>query len=98
MARVNAQDASFFGFDTAGKRYKDSATPQPQRLGLDGHGREQFQDALDELEEGCRERLAFTLQQRRLFAQKLRGKTEPRRPHDVVFVKTAAKDKHVGAI
>jgi hypothetical protein len=31
MARVNVQDVPFFGFDTAGKLYKNSSKQRPKR-------------------------------------------------------------------
>ena len=60
MVRVNAEDVSFFGFDTAGK------TLPSRRRGwgdsrLDGNGRRRFQDPLDELKQRFGQRLSFAL-------------------------------------
>src|SRR5215472_13258011 len=97
MARVNVQDVWFFGFDTARKRYKDSSETALNGW-LHGHARRRFEDALHQLQERFGKRLAFALQERRLFAKELCRQLKPRRPSDVAVLEAAAKYEHVRAV
>ena len=60
MVRVNAEDVSFFGFDTAGKRYVRGLAGRGHGR-LDHNARRRFQDPLDQLQQRFGQRLSFAL-------------------------------------